>query len=138
MTEAAPESELQQFLSRWEDDPANCKKAFLELKSVLEQHGDTVFEFIPRPGVTYSLRAARKDQKTRPLFALIDVIDENPRWLSVCFYEDLVTDPDELGDLVFEGLLGEDGYCFDVDSFDRELVDYVCRRLEEAYKNAAS
>jgi hypothetical protein len=66
----------------------------------------------------------------------MDVIDEDPRWLSVCFYGDMITDPEEKGDLVPEGLMGEDGYCFDVDENDPEHIDYICRRLDEAYENS--
>jgi hypothetical protein len=32
--------------------------------------------------------------------------------------------------------MGEDGYCFDVDENDPEHIDYICRRLDEAYENS--
>jgi hypothetical protein len=67
----------------------------------------------------------------------MDFIDENPRWLSVCFYGDLITDPEEYGDLVPEGLMGEDGYCFDLEENDPDLVKYIGKRLDEAYENAS-
>jgi hypothetical protein len=65
---------------------------------------------------------------------MIDVIDDEPenRWLSVCFYEDLITDPEELGDFIPEGLQGGDGYCFDVDEFEEETAQYLEDRLREA------
>lgn len=136
MTGADMEAELENFVNEWEQDENGCRKVYLELKSHLEQYSDIVFDFVSRPGVTYSLRATRGDQSVRPLFALIDVIDETPRWLSICFYGDMINDPDELGDLVPEGLMGEDGYCFDVDSNEHALVSYIRTRLDEAYGKA--
>jgi hypothetical protein len=70
---------------------------------------------------------------------MIDVIDDDPkqRWLSVCFYGDMIEDPDELGDLIPEGLLGADGYCFDITESDDSLEEYVRKRMNEAYKSAA-
>ena len=45
---------------------------------------------------------------------MVDIIDDDPadRWLSVCFYDELVDDPKGLGDEVPGGLLGEDAKCF--------------------------
>ncbi|MFP4159788.1 MAG: hypothetical protein ACLFQ9_07045 [Desulfobacterales bacterium] len=138
MTEISTDPGLENFINDWSSDAAGCRQVFLELKSHLDKYEDIALDFVPRPGVTYSLRASRLQQKKRPLFALIDVIDENPRWLSVCFYEDLVTDPEEFGDMVPQGLLGEDGYCFDVESRDPAFVQYLCRRIDEAYEKAAA
>jgi hypothetical protein len=45
----------------------------------------------------------------------------------------MIQDPDELGDLIPEGLLGADGYCFDISEGDGQLVSYVGKRIEEAY-----
>jgi hypothetical protein len=50
----------------------------------------------------------------------------------------MVADPDEQGDFVPEGLLGEDAACFDIDQFDDLLLQYVESRMDEAYQNAAS
>lgn len=138
MAEIDTKSEMESFVNEWSEDTDGCRQVFLKLKSHLEQYNDIVLDFVPRPGVTFSLRAARPEQKKRPLFALIDVIDENPRWLSVCFYEDLITDPEELGDTVPQGIMGEDGYCFDVESGDPSFVQYLCRRIKEAYEKAAA
>ena len=68
---------------------------------------------------------------------MIDVIDDDPkeRWLSVCFYGDTIIDPDEEGDLIPEGLLGDDGYCFDLVDADKFLMTYVRQRIQEAYKS---
>lgn len=135
--DANTEKELTRFLDQWSDDSNGCKQLFMKLKSHASGHGDVKLEFVPRPGLTYSLRTARTGQTQRPLFALIDVIDESPRWLSVCFYEDMITDPEEHGDLVPEGLMGEDGYCLDAESNDPALTDYLIKRLDEAYENAS-
>ena len=69
---------------------------------------------------------------------MLDVIDDDPghRWLSVCFYGDMITDPDELGDLIPGGLLGSDGYCFDISEEDDALREYVGVRIQEAYEEA--
>ena len=92
-----------------------------------------------RPGVSYSLRAKHQHQTQRPLFAMVDIIDDDPdeRWLSVCFFGEMISDPDELGDFVPEGLLGEDAHCFDIEEFDEDLMAYVTARLDEAYRYAA-
>ena len=63
----------------------------------------------------------------------MDVIEDvDGRWLSVCFYADTVSDPEERGNLVPLGLLGEDGYCFDVEEPDTVLEAYVLERIDEA------
>ncbi|MCI5126792.1 MAG: hypothetical protein D3925_20505, partial [Candidatus Electrothrix sp. AR5] len=68
---------------------------------------------------------------------MIDVIEDNPRWLSVCFYGDMITDPEGQGDAVPGGLLGEDAVCFDLEAWDEERVRYVEARLDEACQRAA-
>lgn len=69
---------------------------------------------------------------------MVDVIEDAPRWLSVCFYGEMITDPDEQGDFVPEGLLGEDAICFDIDQYDDALLQYVEARLDEAYRSAST
>jgi hypothetical protein len=128
-------AELDTFLQQWTSDPNGCRKVFLQFQSRIQAHSDITMDFVARPGLTYSLRAARIGQD-RPLFVLMDVIDEDPRWLSVCFYGDMITDPEEYGDLVPEGLMGEDGYCFDLEENDPDLAEYIGKRLDEAYENA--
>jgi hypothetical protein len=129
--------ELIDFIEGWEDTPERNKEAFLHLKDHLEKKEGVFFEFIPRPGVTYSLRAVHAAHKDRGLFAMIDVIEDTPRWLSVCFYDDMITDPEERGDFVPEGLLGEDAACFDIDEHDEDVLAYVEARLDEACKSAS-
>jgi hypothetical protein len=64
-----------------------------------------------------------------------DVIDDDPdqRWLSICFYGERISDPEERGDFVPGGLLGQDALWFDYDGGDEELLGYITRRIAEAY-----
>ena len=109
----------------------------MRLRNYLSTKNDVSLEFIPRPGVTYSLRAVHTAQKNRGLFVMVDVIEDSPRWLSVCFYSEMISDPEEKGDFVPEGLLGEDAVCFDVEEYDETLIEYVELRLDEAWRNAS-
>jgi hypothetical protein len=130
--------ELDTLINTWNDTESKTKKAFIELQDHLNTFEDTSFEFIARPNVSYSLRPKHNTQKNRTLFAMIDIIDDNPddRWLSVCFYGEMISDPGEAGDLIPEGLLGEDGYCFDLYEYDKDEVAYLKQRLSQAYENA--
>ena len=89
--------------------------------------------------MSYSLRVKHMLQQSRELFVIMDVIDDDPesRWLSVCFYPDMITDPEERGNIIPLGLLGEDGYCFDYDEWDEEFLRYLETRLDEAHKGAS-
>ncbi len=130
---------LDTFIERWKETATKTKKAFLRLKDHLARLPDVVLSFKARPGVSYSLRAAHKNQKKRPLFVMVDVIDDDPsnRWLSVCFYGEMITDPQERADVVPGGLMGEDASCFDVDQWDEELLSYIEQRIDEAHKSAS-
>jgi len=127
---------INEFIDSWKDGP--MKEAFLELKDLLEKKHDVVLSFKARPGISYSLRAKHIKQEERELFVMIDVIDDDPsnRWLSICFYGDMITDPEERGNLIPGGLLGKDGYCFDFDNWDERYFSYIKERIEEAYNNA--
>jgi hypothetical protein len=129
---------LDSFLSHWTDNAQQTKKVFHYLRDHLTRKPDLTFEFVARPGVSYSLRSKHQHQNQRPLFAMIDIIDDDPsqRWLSVCFYGEMISDLDEIGDFVPEGLLGEDAHCFDIEAWDDDLVSYVIARLDEAYDKA--
>lgn len=133
MTQAA----IQTFLENWREDPAGMKPVVEDFLTFLAAQEGVTLDFNARPGVSYSLRARHAHQKNRSLFTMIDIIDDDPgqRWLSVCFYGDMVTDPDEVGDLVPGGLLGEDGHCFDLE--DTEGAAYIRQRIEEACRTAA-
>ncbi len=132
-------NELSAFIETWEETATNIKTAFLQLKNHLQAKEDSILSFKARPGVSYSLRATCPGQK-RELFVMADVIDDDPpnRWLSVCFYGDMISDPEDIGDLIPEGLLGQDGYCFDIDEGEEGLLTYIKARLDEAYQAAVS
>ncbi|MCG8470639.1 MAG: hypothetical protein MI742_02150 [Desulfobacterales bacterium] len=139
MTDSTILTAVNAFADGWNDSGSRMKEAFLLLKEHLENRGDITFDFNSRPGVSYSLRAKHHNQTERDLFVMVDVIDDDPqeRWLSVCFYGDMITDPDEEGDLIPDGLSGSDGYCFDMDEFDAAKVDYLKARFDEACSNAS-
>lgn len=131
--------ELETFISRWQAGDGAMKNCFLELYRCVSVLRDTSLSFTARPGISYSLRPKHQKQQERELFAIIDVIDDTPeeRWLSVCFYGDMVTDPQERGELIPGGLAGSDGYCFDVSAADDTLTLYLKARLLEAHGNAS-
>lgn len=133
------QADLEAFLADWAEGGGGPARSALQmLLTRLDFLGETEIEIQARPGISHSLRVRRQDQTGRPLFLLLDVIGATPaeRWLSVCFYADNIEDPQELGDVVPGGLLGEDGCCFDVDGTDPELLEYVARRVEEAHQAA--
>ena len=129
--------EMTDMLEKWKDDRQKIKTAFVKIKDELLKRENTILDFKSRPGVSYSLRANFRnlDNKKRALFALVDVIDDDPenRWLSICFYVETITDPEEIGNLVPQGILGEDGYCFDLNAFDHTMISYIERRMDEAH-----
>lgn len=131
---------LQRFIDMWTEDVLGTKPVFLSLYHGLREMGNIKFEFYARPGISYSLRPMHVKQTDRPLFAMIDVIDDNPgrRWLSVCFYGDMIKDPEERGELIPGGLLGSDGYCFDVDESGEKNEMYIMDRIREAYEAASA
>ena len=131
--------EIKAFLEAWEGSSQQTKESFVRLKKYLAGKEDLTFGFKARPGVSYSLRAKHMLQQTRELFVIIDVIDDDPdnRWLSVCFYPDMISDPEERGNIIPLGLLGEDGYCFDYDEWDEEFLGYLETRLDEAHRRAS-
>jgi len=132
--------ELTTFLDTWTTDPNQTKGCFQCFKEHLEGLEDVALDFVARPGITYSLRATHANQTKRGLFAMVDIIDDDPadRWLSVCFYKELVDDPDEIGDEVPEGLMGEDAKCFDLYEGDDTQVSYIKNRLSAACLSAAA
>jgi hypothetical protein len=133
----AVQAAVEVFLKSWAESPDCNKQGFVRLAEGVFGKEGVVLEFIPRPGVTYSLRASIPGHN-RPLFAMIDVIEDQPRWLSVCFFGDLVQDPEERGAFVPGGLLGEDARCFDLETCTGEAVAYVAARVEEAYRSATA
>ena len=135
-------NEMSEFLEGWTNDPQDMKGAFIRLKERMSGKEHVTFTFISRPGVSYSLRAAMDNlgERERPLFVMIDIIDDDPenRWLSVCFYDDMVEDPDEKGNFVPGGLLGEDGRCFDLYEHDEDMILHIEQRIDEAHANMSA
>jgi hypothetical protein len=131
------EQELNTFVAEWEKTPDNNgnRETFLHFKDYLDKKEGVTLDFIARPGVTYSLRAIHADQKDRDLFVMVDVIEDVERWLSVCFYAATITDPEERGDFVPGGLLGDDAVCFDLENKNDVLIQYIKTRLDEACQN---
>jgi hypothetical protein len=130
-------AEMSELLESWTTDPQNLKSAFVKFRDQIAEKKGAILSFNSRPGVSYSLRATIESggEKKWPLFVMADIIDDDPenRWLSICFYGDMITDPDEEGDLVPGGLLGEDGYCFDLTEHDESMISYIGQRIDEAY-----
>lgn len=126
---------VEEFLALWEATAEGNKVGFIRLKDRLTAQKNAVLEFHPRPGVTYSLRGTVPG-KERPLYVMVDVIEDEPRWLSVCFFGDMITDPEERGAFVPGGLLGNDAVCFDLEECNAEALAYVEARVEEAYQSA--
>ena len=136
MMNAPTEKALNTFIEEWPASPEKIKDLFIRLRDALASREGVTLDFVPRPGVTYSLRAVHVNQKNRDLFVMVDVIEDDPRWLSVCFYGDMIGDPEEKGDFVPEGLLGEDAVCFDIERWDDSLIRYLEARLQEACDTA--
>jgi hypothetical protein len=133
-------AEMADFFERWTDDSGNIKSAFVRLQDRLYGKENATLSFKSRPGISYSFRAnvGKTGNMEGRLFVMVDIVDDDPenRWLSVCFYGDMITDPNEEGDLVPEGLLGEDGYCFDLYEYDEAAISYLEQRIDEAYRNS--
>lgn len=126
------------LLESWESDPIAAKPAFLALYDWLAGQAHVQLELVARPGVSYSLRAKHAAQQVRPFFAMVDVVDDNPaeRWLSVCFFNDMVSDPDELGDFAPGGLFEQDALCLNLDEDSASMRAYILARLAEAAQKA--
>jgi hypothetical protein len=132
--------EIEAFLDGWKGDTQPMRDWFRLLYQELSSMEGVTLSFVARPGVSYSMRPVHESQTARDKFAIVDVIDDDPqeRWLSVCFYEDMITDPNERGELIPGGLSGSDGYCFDMYEADEELGRYLLARLKEAGATAAA
>lgn len=123
------------LLDAWAESPDGNRQGFIRLHKVLSSREGVVLEFHSRPGLTSSLRALIPGRQ-RPLFVMVDVIEDEPRWLSVCFFNDMVQDPEERGAFVPGGLLGSDALCFDLDACTEGELSYVVARMEEAHRSA--
>ena len=126
---------IQNFFAEW-TDKTGMKALCFALYAHMAACPGLRLEFVARPGVSYSIRMLGKGPED--VAALLDIIDDDPedRWLSLCFYADLVTDPEELGDVVPGGLAGEDARCFDVDA-PEGMENFLLERLREAHGTIA-
>lgn len=140
MTSAAVVAEIETFLADWRGEEQPMRDWFRLFYRELVSMDNVALSFVGRPGVSYSLRPRHDNQKNRDLFAIVDVIDDDQdaRWLSVCFYGDMITDPKEHGETIPGGLAGSDGYCFDLYDNDQDLAMYLLERLREAAAAAAA
>jgi len=138
-SDAEHRNTLAAFIDTWQRDPSRVKDVFTRLQAALDAKEDTLLTFTARPGVSYSLRASKRvgDNQAPQLYALIDVIDDDPgnRWLSVCFYHGTVSDPGQMGNLIPQGILGDDGYCFDVTEKDDRMTLFLRQKIDEAFAN---
>ncbi|MDK9705821.1 MAG: hypothetical protein OEL83_02115 [Desulforhopalus sp.] len=134
------ESEIESFLGDWYGEHQPMRHWFAIFYKELVMMSEVSLAFIARPGVSYSLRPRLNNGNGREFFAIIDVIDDDPanRWLSVCFYEDMITDPEGRGESIPGGLGGSDGYCFDLPDDDTDFGRYLIARLREARTAAAA
>lgn len=126
---------IDEVMADWPTDQPEMKSICRRLAEAASELAERELELVSRPGVSYSIRAVPDVPSQRPVWVMMDVIPgpSEPWWLSVCFYADTITDPDERGDLIPEGLLGQDGYCFDIDEPDEEMFEYMLARLKEAH-----
>lgn len=131
--------EVNDFLNSWTQDAIDAKSVFSRFADYLDSLPEVTLDFKARPGISYSLRAKNSAQKKRDLFVLVDVVDDDPdnRWLSICFYADMVNDPQEIGDFVPDGLMGENAICFNYDENEEKTASYIEERLKEAAKAAS-
>ena len=130
---------LADILQNWKNNTRGVKAAFLRMLEKLTSVENSHLTFKSRPGISHSLRTSIRlpDHKRDRICTLIDIIDDDPRsrWLSVCFYEDAITDDKGLGNLIPKGILGENGYCFDLFEYDEELLVYLESKIDEAFNN---
>lgn len=134
--------DLSLVLADWPEDQAGLRRAFQELTAFAQDLPGARGSLVSRAGVSHSFRAdlaTPGKNRARPVFMLVDVVvsPADPWFLSVCFYEDEVTDPEELGNPIPQGLYDETGYCFDVDEYDSDLMAYLENRGREAHGAAS-
>jgi hypothetical protein len=132
---------LKDLMAAWPENQLELRQAFEELTEYARTRPGTNVSLISRAGVSHSFRATAEDpnpERDRPFFLLVDVIvsEADPWFISVCFFEDDITDPEDLGDSIPQGLFGENGCCFDVDDYDADLLSYVTKRIAEAHGRA--
>ena len=132
--------EIGDFVNSWQEVRPAVKGCFERLVELVKGLEGVDCTFISRPGISYSLRPRHRLQQERDFFMILDVIDDEPdaRWLSVCFYSDLISDVEERGEVIPGGLAGSDGYCFNLFEADKEMADYLEKRCIEACRTIIS
>ncbi len=128
--------EIEEFIGNWRAGEAWSREGFLALYRHVRAMQEVELVFVGRPGISFSLRPRGSKQPQGGLYAIIDVIDDDPaeRWLSVCFYGEMITDPENRGEVIPGGLAGADGYCFDVTDDDPAMIEYLKERCTEAWR----
>lgn len=132
----AVQQEIEEFIENWREGEAWSREGFLALYRHVTAMQGVELNFVGRPGVSFSLRPRGAKQPQDGFFAIIDVIDDDPRerWLSVCFYGEMISDPESRGEVIPGGLAGADGYCFDVTGDEPALIEYLKERCSEAWR----
>ncbi len=134
--------EFIELFNAWPENQQPLQEVFKDLIGIALAKPGVKGELISRPGVSHSFRASAHGgpDRNRPLFFLVDVVVSaaEPWFLSACFYEDEVSDPEERGDAIPEGLFNETGYCFDVEEADDDLQAYIKIRMDEAFRAATT
>jgi hypothetical protein len=133
-------ADINELLEAWPPEQAKLRECLLELKACAESLPGAAPSFVSRPGISHSLRFdldPRPNHRARPVFFLVDVVADGPEYfLSVCFYEDEISDPLEMGNAIPQGLFAETGYCFDVEEPDPDLQAYLNQRIKQAHRSA--
>lgn len=141
MSETGAPLGLEEMLGSWPLEQTDLKQALLQLKDHAASRPGAALSFVSRPGVSHSLRFdldPRPASRQRPVFFLVDVAPIGDElFLSVCFYEDEISDPRELGNAIPQGLFQETGYCFDLDRPEPEFMAYLLERIDQAHQAAA-
>lgn len=132
------ESELASVFENWPAGQQELVALMKELKGQALARPGAAWELVSRPGVSHSLRFTLQGS-SRPVVMLLDAayLAADMLTISVCFYADMVDDPEEMGEEIPGGLLGQDGYCFDADEEDPGAVDYLKARVDAAFGAAA-
>ena len=137
----AEKFDIRELEKVWPADQPELLAALGDLTTYASSMEGTAGSLVSRPGISYSFRASLPElqgSRERPVYFLVDVVvsEADPWFLSVCFYEDEITDPKDLGNPIPQGLFDETGYCFDLEERDPDLEVYLKVRIKEAFKHA--
>jgi len=132
---------LNGIIESWPEDQKSLRDIFLSLARSITEPAGVRWEIVSRSGISHSLRANVLDPdqiRKRSVYTVLDVVCpvEGDWFLSLCFYNDEVSDPEELGNPVPRGLYDEDARCFDLGTDDLWMADYLRDRVAEALEAA--